>query len=664
MGLVMGVIPALVWLGLLIHWMGKTEFYPIAGKGWRTKIFWGVGLLTLNPAMALLYFIYGVKMRPSETPPRHLKRSRVIVFPFFGLSLLLALPIGRLPDKPRIVVSDTPRKAYDLSSKATIRISSNATTVSGGFGFENITFLDARRIAILNKSRDPLAVKTAQILQQYLLKSPAVDEVSYYPAGTSPRDGARLPGIYIIMDVERVSAPVLPMMHMTSAKVDFKIKAAQALAAPWLPLPMGKQDTAISINHESTTLGYESYAAKYSTAAEDIVKTLFVHLKSMIGTTWYASLPQPPVPDNALGTCTPTPPMPFDDDTIREMISGTDLLTHNHTTWWVEEVRSTDDALALYRKALEEDGWVDDSDRDTFLRMHRGQEELRVYRSDNPLKKGSYLPMIARYRNPFSAEETDAVLAGLLNADYPLYTLLFFGRQFRETQSTDIMGQFRERIASEEPKSMQGHLELARFWASQGEKDKASEELTSAVGGLSLRQDGSSRIELRRLAEDLGVPELADALPTEKMIQQYGLIPLARITTNLTLTVSAEEPVGFYLFQDHVDDRVDKGASLRTYVFKIVQDPFKITPVLGWKTLPNNYWALVYNGNNSIGMHSWSFTEGQTSKGLWHAAISEQVPEPLDRIQVEVTQVGTEKFEFTVTPLKRQVPTIPDLLKL
>ena len=57
----------LVWTLLLIHCLRRRYFYPLLGRQLATKILWLATFLFLSPPLTLIYAIFGVMIKPSDS---------------------------------------------------------------------------------------------------------------------------------------------------------------------------------------------------------------------------------------------------------------------------------------------------------------------------------------------------------------------------------------------------------------------------------------------------------------------------------------------------------------------------------------------------------------------------------------------------------------------
>jgi len=56
----------IVWSALLLHCLGRREFYPIIGRKWGTKIFWLLTFVFFNPLLSLIYIVFAVLFKPPK----------------------------------------------------------------------------------------------------------------------------------------------------------------------------------------------------------------------------------------------------------------------------------------------------------------------------------------------------------------------------------------------------------------------------------------------------------------------------------------------------------------------------------------------------------------------------------------------------------------------
>ena len=661
MGYFISIVANLIWAGLLIHWFKRKTFYPIAGTDRRTKLLWGLAFLTFSPLMLLLYAVFCIWLKPAATPPRRLTASRILVFSSFAVSVLFVLPTAGPTKEPLTLTQDSRLKNPGLKTKAIATYSHPAqASFSGGFGFESITYLDMRRIAIMNYSKSSLADKIAKQFQQRLLESPMVEEVTYYPPGTFPTPGSRLPGMYIEICTKHVRSIPLPLSRAVQAEVSVRIHTQQTYTEPWQRLPISKQGSQLELKHSSISIGYESYGAHNEGAAERIMTEAFHLLENETFGGWRGSRPMPVLPDYALGHYTAPPDMPFKNLPILKKTTGYDLLTHNQTTWHFDDSRPTAETISTYRDTLSVKGWEEQPWYGDRLKMVRGSERLYIYRSDNSLIGDHSIPMVARYIHSFTPAEIETTLLKLL--EDPTVSddqLLFFGRQFRESESEKVAAAFENRMKTLKPTTLQAHLELARLLELHGEHDRALDIFAKTVAMHRILKDASARFRLDDAADELGAHEMLDSLPSDENFQYAGLHPLTELKGKTTFRVTAGERIGFYFLA--TDYSATTNENLRTFTYRIVQNPFKTATIHTLKQHPNRHWSLIYNGTPMADCFSSIHENGHMVDGSWTATITHQLPDPVGgQATAQVKQIGPDAFEVTIN-LSESETSAPEL---
>ncbi len=625
-----------IWILMLIHWIRCKSFYPILNNHFLTKVWWGLTFLLFNPLMTLLYVVFGVFLRPTGHKPKHLLRSRIIVF---GMSAVIVTFLELHLTKPsdHIVTArkGDPVQQSSIGFKTTTCESQINTSATSSKAVPANALLDIRRIAILNDSDHPLMIKTAHLLQQALIGLPMVDEVVYYPAGSAPEPGTLLPSYYLRLDMPSYAQSIRPAGRAVEAVITCSGNAfggVDHLDFPYnFHIPLVDLSQNITVNYKGVISGIESGSAVHDDEAKAIGKSICDQLLKPLTKTADENGLLPRMPDAFYGKYAPAPTMPFEAN--REVISklsGCGFLFHNMTIWSYRDERPMHEAMQAVQNALEKEGWNGsddylDSSYPTPLELNHDGEHLLLIRQTKPPSTGMYERkesdvMTACYFRPFNEDEILQAAESLLNTKSTAVELLLaFSQQYLNRPNTDdFRKRYENHLIEAKPCSVRACMEMARIWKSRDDQVRAIDMLARAVAMDRLLQNqNDNQQNLNKLGKDLGVDKLEDLPLTDSVLQSIGLIPIALQSTNITRTVALNESFGFYEYGG--DDReADSGNSLRTCVFRVFEEATS-GPTTGFSADdPRAHWRLSMTNQREFGK-SWTARPGQLENGRWTA---------------------------------------------
>ncbi len=650
-----GFIYLAVWILLVLHWLRRKQFYPVFGTGLRTKIGWGVTFLFFNPLLSLLYIVFGVFHRPTETPARKkLTRSRIIVFGLSAVTILLfELPADLRKDRIAIITEESDRPGNSLSMKATACEAQNNTSASSSTSKPSISWLDVRRVAILNESAHPLMQKVGHRVQQAMLDLPMVEEVAYYPKGALPEEREQLADFFLILRMPTFKKSFRPGGRAVEADIVCTAGAADleseyhAISTPIIGLSMN-----ISVAHKSKTTGVESSSAVYDDEAASISTAISEQLVKTITKTASEGLRAAPLPATFYGPYEPAPALPLEESTtaIRKL-SGYGLMKHNQTTWLLTDPRPASTVLTNLQAALVQEGWKGKGRGDP-IRLTRGHEHLVISKRKQrgrgwmvPEQNASEKPqpIVVCYENPYTPEETEAAATDLLDHDDPdIGLLLAFKHSFENSKSETTRHRYQSLLEQAQPNSASTCLEMAKYWKTKNDTARAFELLdqTKAMARMESAHNDKYN-EIKKLAKELGDEDRAKECPSEKSLRAIGFIPAENLTTNLALTIELDEPFGFY-------ERLNN--DIRTYAFRVIENSSDAPA--GNIPAPDHrrHWRLMRAEKEESTTTTHSET-GTLENDVWGAATSFHLRSELSpRIGIKATQTGDRRFEISIAP--------------
>jgi formate hydrogenlyase subunit 3/multisubunit Na+/H+ antiporter MnhD subunit len=106
----LNVLYLIIWSALLIHCLFRSEFHPILGRKWRTKIFWLLTFVFFNPLLTFVYFVLGFLLRPPKAEQRGKSIGLCSVVAIVCVCVVLALfewPLGGYDAEPVVILSQS-----------------------------------------------------------------------------------------------------------------------------------------------------------------------------------------------------------------------------------------------------------------------------------------------------------------------------------------------------------------------------------------------------------------------------------------------------------------------------------------------------------------------------------------------------------------------------
>ncbi len=440
---------------------------------------------------------------------------------------------------------------------------SNNLSASSSVSSSSQAMLDLRRVMIINLSDHMVMRKVTERVAERLRAAPVVDTVDVYNVADGddwPNQGGRLYDFYLTLDMPRFDTSGL-VVAGRRAEATVSMNGGQD---PWdsrhgytdhLTPPIVRINVNATLQHRSTTTGYESAGARYKLMIENIADQLAESLAKNFG-EWSAKHPSfGDVPDEFRPTYRPVPddlPLSDSPDLVR-VISGSGLLVHNCSVWMMP----TDDPVAALRDLrdrLNKAGWHgserDDIGEDIWSRHFRttADKGSRIYeayqvRPDNLGGDMAPARIVIEYRDRMTREETQPTIDRLLTEDSPpLATLLSFDRAMTSEQSKRLT----ELMLNAPPTGLptHAHLRVARHLLDKGMEEQAMAYLSAAY--FLARAADASTDEIEKLAKEItGQDKWKPDPPTEAELEQLGLGKL-RLGDSFTTEVNLDEPVVCY----------------------------------------------------------------------------------------------------------------------
>jgi hypothetical protein len=659
----------IIWSALLVHCLFRREFYPIFGRRWGTKVLWLLTFVFINPLLTLIYFVFGFLLRPpkvkadeqgssSQTVPISLGSAVAIVF--IGVVLVLfELPLSssKSESEPVVVLNESGKNKPTGQEDSSDRFQAHIGTINARNKIQTLSSTSAgsgarvstRNILIICQSPHDLLDRTMREFQKSLVQLPYVGEVAYYPFGTWPKPGGFLPDVFIIINMPNVNEKTFLRSRYFKTIITWtagsSIFAGTSHSDQPYTLPVVRFDIESQLVHESKMFGIESSQAKYKLAADGICSETIKSISKQFGNLMDKYGRMPELPEMLHGVYHEPPEFSFlKTDKLQQLISGSGLLKNNHTVWRFAEERQIDKALMAYRDELKNLGWGQEDLGKDYLRMHKGNEHIHIFRQSrrdskagtifwsDPEKMVSEGLLIADYESHFTDDQMQKAMDALLDSGAEMKTLLIFEKYFRTPEQLERL---RSIVEESLVHTLDGCLMLARYWAERGQTDKGRELLLRARAMQHTEKDHNVRAdEIKSLAGKLGDESLAEVPVTEEIFRQMGFINPEQLDRPIEIEKPINEPVLFYR-------RLGDG-ELQTFALRIIRS------LESSNSLP--YHLLTVERRK--GSTSSSENGGKVNPGgIWVADTSiNALTNESKSVQLQVKSLGNEHFLFAIAP--------------
>ncbi|MCP4641206.1 MAG: hypothetical protein GY851_12265 [bacterium] len=645
--LVSGIF-TLVWLALLVHCVRRRAFYPLFDKA--TKAVWLLGFLLFNPLLMLGYVLFGMIPRPPEpgTRPGRLKLIRALAYAWIVLAILLvntrafgppATPRTMTLDPKGAVVLESGKGALEAGAQIGVLLAETNKSVGTAAGHSENDRLSACIIRIRCDDPHPLLDAAARKLQIMLVNESSVCErVAYYPFGQEPPIGDPLADVFVTLAEADLSVLPLPAGRRIRGTLVWAAGTAPYRTPSFYSDPTSLPVIEFNMNgrldHKSLFHGIELGSARYQQAARNIAQSIAEPLVKSFDEWGAKHGVMPELPDVVQGTYSPPPALPIIPADAEVLESGFGTLIHNSTVWRFEDERGDDELLSALVSQLTEDGWKGQASASVpSQRMKRGDESIHICRelpmpvtpSPSPIVVNSTVtspvPVYVHYQRRFSDDETAAAMDAIL-ASADIDTLLLFEGLLRIGNLGDRL---MDRLEGGVPSTTGGLFKLVQFYKDRGDDDHARKALLRArvmqYLSMSTNQHQSA---IKRLAEELGDPELAEAPLDPQVCRDMGFLDRAEMTFPATLERDLNEPLVLF--------SVDEDGAMHTIAYRV-------RPATGPKHLGEFTYACV---KSSGGSRSSSRSTPTSPDHVFHDEFEGAW------LFVDVKPLGDGRFEFTV----------------
>jgi len=642
----------LLWLWLFVDCVRRKRFYPILGHGWGTKAFWLITFPFLNPVLTLLYLIFG-RLLPPEKGASRLRSA--LVFASAVVVMVLSLLPAELPGARPIRMKRDPAagEMRQEGSDDGVRLSAQSGVIHAtnhlNSSLSSVEFgrpcFSCRRIVIVNRSSHALMGRVGIELQRRLAGLPGVDAIDYYPVGHTMPLGELTPDLVISLDLPQIEERKVSFHRSIKAKIGISAGRCLYQVGPGYgdhrTPPVLEFNWDGTLEHQSESRGYELGSAKYKLAADNIGQELSKALVNQIEAWRKKFPPLPDLPSAFYGTYRPVK-LPFlSDRNARCLLSVRDMFKHNHTVWRFDDEREPASLLKDIREQMTTEGWKDmGSDMANrygpFLHLQKAAARLVVAPSrDVHPERGPRLvheagkptTFLVQYEDRFTNDEYNRALTELLDRKAPTDTLLVFARMYRPDQQDRLHSLLEQRPIT----SPNGHLQLAEYYHSHKQVEKAREALVRAKALLVTRGEYATLTsQIKSLAKRMGEEALADSPVGRDVFVELGFIEAGNGQDPSTHEVGLGDEVR--LFQEESDGKIRTvTVSVRRNHDSASKTPYELTYVAAQR-----------------GARSWGSSGGSISAdGKWSGACSAGLMHFF--VTGHATQTGHDRFRVSVS---------------
>jgi hypothetical protein len=561
---------------LLRQWIAIKDPYPICGRGWKTRAFWGITLILFNPLLSLLYYLFGIRLKSSSEKPKHIVATRITCMTLVILIIIaLELPIGVPRAEPRQWTKAD--KTPDINEITFLQNSPGKFSMGGGTGWFGYHYFDPSRIAIITDNKHPLMTHVGHALAMHLKDIPSVHTVTFLPEGKLLKDERLMPTLLIKLRADRITEIPLPMGILLDVDVEVSINSSQHIVSRWTRLPLAAISVQSSLAEKFASFGVASPAAKYNRIAIKLLNDIGVSFGGFLY-PWWQYETMPPIPEYMYGQGGFVPPLPFADTAVSPFLVGGDLLIHNMAFWKF----TNGEDLQRLQSRLEQENWSTKKKSNDDLRMVRGNEQLRFETENGPL--------VAHYINAFSPVEVELALERLLgDPNVGTDTLLFFGSSFRASERKDLFEAYQVRLEDVAPASFSIALERALVYEHADEKVQAQAMLNIAQAYEQLLTSPQGGWEMNRLAERLGI-NLSNEPPVNlSVVQSCSVNDYVELGKDIIQRIPEGEVFRFHVISSEGDQNQFYTARLTDLMWPMTptsggiygREPLKVLTVTG-----------------------------------------------------------------------------------
>ncbi len=645
------------WFLLLLHCIGRKDFYPVVGRGWRTKLFWLATFLFFNPFLTLIYFVMGFSLKPPEGENRRHSAFAAITTVTLVVIIVVAFHLlpsvqpvakvipGRKSTEERSIFNSTPLKTGMYIGSLSSRSESNIFMTSSSNDFNSVA---CRRIAVMCSDSHPVITRAGRAVQEKLAEMPGVESVALYPPGSSLESGNILPQLIVEIGLEKKK--VIPLPLGRSSEFIISVKGGNKLWKGeyyWYEIPepeVVSLEIGGTLTFKGLMKGLETrnycYIQEGTKIGNEIAGLISERLYNLVRKE--GMLPKLPAALQVEYRDTPEVTFP-EGVSVKEVFSGNDIMTYNHTVWEVAVNGDATSTIKTWYEMCTSEAWSPGRLRkDIGFHVRRGNEWLVVSREKtssrvkpDDVTDDTLTRYYVHYYNLLSDDEFKSSVDSVLREDQPVEILLSL---YPRIEEPDLKSRLIEKLFDAGSNSYRVNIVLSRFWFASGKNDLACDALLKAFVLSYARPGGVKLVKLPSIAEGAGVKDLLELPIDEEVFHSVGFSNIADIGEGIEVECSIDEPILFYM---HGNDGM-----IETVALSIVEK---------WDSTTDYHYALQVVKSN-VRQSEWSCLEGRKKPdGRWEIEETIHMINWENMFQVRAHSISEDKFLISITPKSQGV---------
>lgn len=437
-------------------------------------------------------------------------------------------------------------------------------------------------IAIINRSDHTLMKRVGGLMLERLKQQPAFQRIDYYPQGESVPQGERAPDIFVSLDLKDLSESGLLIEHAIQAKIsivasDNLVRSHNSYNDSLTP-PNIEFDWHSKLEHDSTTTGIGSSAAKYKLAAENIAKQISDALVKHLDGLRKKHGSSPAIPDQFYPAIQETESLPFLEKWNAELLfSGHGLMNRNQSVWTFQSDTPPNDVLRAVAEELATLDWtvppfqVDESVQHLRVKHdsvvlevfpdHDSRTDLDINENLNSDGQSRQFTYYVTYLDRMQREEIRAACAALLDEEPPVETLLLFGRYcFRDRELEQRLLAYLQSRSTTSPEALIATAELLH----RLKRDDDAQQAMLAAHALSKTTSDPDKYKnrLKELAKTMEIEDFPPKTIDVELLRELGVREVKLESKFPELELKQNEPMIFFF--------IDPEENIKLFSYRVV----------------------------------------------------------------------------------------------
>lgn len=388
-----------------------------------------------------------------------------------------------------------------------------AQTSSGGDRFFD------RTIAIFNLNEDLLMKRLGLLLFEQLRDAGRFQQVRYLPAGKRLPDGERLPEIFVTLKKDTWTVSGLPGHRSFEGKLIVtagdRFRRSSHGYHDHLTPPGLQFRWRARIDYTANQTGIETSGARYQAVSNDLAKEITGQLTKLFDGLSEKHGSAPDLPDDFYPDYTAPPEFDFLKDLDAEkLVDGSQFMKQSVAVWRVPATHTREEVLKRVAESLKKEGWKipEHEVNREHLRARNGNQVIEVFRQNDgtPLSDQKETePTIVTYEAGMNASDLDDAVENLFEESSSEAALLMFQVVWYRHRE-----QVERYFEQHPPTQAETWLRLAYLYE-KSEPDRARQSLLRANALNRLFHSKSADSSMKKLAENLGIDKLPQAVSPE-----------------------------------------------------------------------------------------------------------------------------------------------------